>query len=417
MKYDIQYIKNQFPATKRTLNGFPVAYFDGAAGTQVPQRVVDKMSDYLLNHNANKYGHYATSLESDELLNGARQTIADFLGCSMEEVSFGASSTANTFFISQAIVRDLNPGDEIVITDLDHECNRSPWITLEERGMIVKSVKINKEKYILDMEDFASKITPTTKVVAIGYASNATGTINDVNTVIEMAHAVGALTVVDSVHYAAHKPIDVKAIDTDFLICSAYKFFGPHIGILYTKNDIANNLRTLKPIPNDDIPPVKFETGTDNFESICGAAEAVEFIADIGVMSEGNVITGLEGLEERRRNIVAGMLALDKYENELLRYLNTELRKIPKLTFYSVPEGYSKTPTISFSIEGKNSADICKYLAQKGVFAANGHFLATELIINILRLEEIGGPVRVSFAPYNTMEEVERLIEAVKESL
>jgi len=417
MKYDIQYIRNQFPATKRTVNRLPVAYFDGAAGTQVPQRVVDKMSDYLLNHNANKYGYYATSLETEALLSEARQTIADFLGCSMEEVSFGASSTANTFFISQAIVRDLNPGDEIVITDLDHECNRSPWLTLEERGMVVKSVEIDKEKYILKIEDFASKITPRTKVVAIGHASNAIGTINDVKTVIEMAHAVGALTVVDSVHNAAHNPIDVKIIDTDFLICSGYKFFGPHIGILYTKGDVAKNLRTLKPIPNDDVPPVKFEVGTDNFESICGAAEAVKFIADIGAMSEDNVMTEFEGMEKRRRNIVAGMLAIEQYENELLKYLDTELRQIPELTFYSVPPGYPKTPTIAFSVKNKNSADICKHLAQKGIFVANGHFLATELIINILRLGDIGGPVRVSLAPYNTMLEVERLVEGLKESL
>ena len=417
MKYNIQYIREQFPAITRNVNGLPVAYFDGAAGTQVPQRVVDKMSDYLLNHNANKYGYYATSLESEALLSEARQTIADFLGCSMEEVSFGASSTANTFFISQAIARDLNPGDEIVITDLDHECNRSPWLTLEERGMVVKSVEIDKETLILKMEDFASKITPRTKVVAIGHASNAVGTINDVKTVIEMAHSVGARTVVDSVHYAAHKPIDVKATDTDFLVCSGYKFFGPHIGILYTKSDVAKNLRTLKPIPNDDVAPLKFETGTDNFESICGVAEAVEFIADIGAISENDVITEFEGLEGRRQNIVAGMLAIDRYENELSEYLDAELRQLPELEFYSVPPGYPKTPTVAFSAKHKTSADICKYLAQKGVFVANGHFLATELIINVLKLGDIGGPVRVSFAPYNTMVEVERLVEGLKEIL
>ncbi len=414
MKYDISYIREQFPSLKREINGFKAAYFDGAAGTQVPQKVVDKISDYLIHHNANKYGFYATSLETHELLDHARETMALFLGCERDEISFGYSSTTNNFMISQAIARDLKAGDEIVITDLDHECNRSPWIALEDKGVVIKSVKIDKDQLILDMDDLAHKITDKTKVVAIGYASNGIGTINDVETAVKMAHEVGAYTVIDAVHYASHKPIDVKKIDTDFLFCSAYKFFGAHLGILYTKSDVAKKLKTLRIIPNEDVSPGKFETGTPNFAFACGAAQAVEFIADVGVRHESHLMDQLDGIEGKRRNIVAGMLSFEEHEDRLSKYLVERLRNISQIKIYAAPNGYSKTPTVSFTIQGISSEDICKALAKKGLFVANGHFLAFELIVNTLGLGN-DGVVRVSFAPYNTQEEVERLIQAIEE--
>lgn len=415
MRYDVKYVREQFPATKREINGFPVAYFNGAAGTQVPQRVVDKMANYLLYHNANKYGYYATSIETKELVMEAKEIIGDFLGCSADEVSCGYSSTTNNFLLSQAIARNLKPGDEIVITDIDHTGNRSPWIALEERGIVIKSVKVDAEKLILDMKDFASKVTPKTKVAAINWASNGCGTISDVKRMIEMAHSVGALTVVDAVHYAAHRPIDVKEIDTDFLLCSAYKFFGPHLGVLYGKKEVMLKLPTLRVLPIPDDFPEKFETGTPNFEAICGTAEAINFIADIGEMYEENFVSELEGLKGRRRNIVAGMLAIDEYEEKLSKYLSNQLRKIPGIKIYTVPEGHPHTSTISISMEGKDSAELCKYLAEKGIFTASGNFWAVQLIDKVIGLKDKGGVVRLSFAPYNTMQDVERVVKAIKD--
>ena len=354
MQFDVNYVREQFPALRREHNGLPVIILDGPGGSQVPKRVVEKINDYLYNHNANEHGFFATSMETDKLLSNARKTYADFFGCSPEEVAFGTNSTTNNFMLAFAIMRDLKPGDEIVITDMDHLCNRSPWMMLKERGIVVKSVAVDPEKCIIDMEDLAQKLSPKTKVAAFNYASNAIGTISDVKNMIEMAHEVGALTVVDAVHYAAHGPIDVKDIDTDFLLCSPYKFFGPHVGVLYAKKEVMEKLRTIK-VDSPDIsePPLKFQTGTPTFELLCGAAEAVEFIADIGSKYEEYFTEKLEGLEGRRRHVVAGMLAIDEYEEPLAKQLRTELDKIDGVKVYGPPEGHPRTSTVSFTLERK----------------------------------------------------------------
>lgn len=414
MKFDVEYVRKQFPALNRKINGYPVAYLDGPGGVQVPQRVIDKVVDYLVNHNANIHGAFAASQETDAMILEARKTFADFLGCSWEEVSFGANSTTINFNLAHALARDMEEGDEILITDIDHEANRGPWEILQERGFIVKSAKVDTENCVVDMEDFRSKLTPKTKIAAFNYASNGVGTISDVKQMIKWAHEAGAVTVVDAVHYALHGPLDVKDIDTDFLFCSAYKFFGPHIGVLYAKKERMEALRTIKVGEQEDWAPLKFETGTLNHEGIAGAAEAVEFIADIGRKYEADFMDKLAGLEGRRRAVVAGMLALEAYEQPICDYFLEELAKIEKVKVYGPPKGHPRTSTVSFRLEGYSPREVAEVLAERGIFVWDGDFFATQLI-RVLGLRELGGLVRVGLAPYNTKEEIERTLEVIRE--
>lgn len=412
MDFDVAYIRKQFPALERTINGHPVAYLDGPGGTQVPQRVIDKVVEYLVQHNANAGGVFATSIENDAILLNARQVFADFFGCSWEEVSFSQNSTTINFMLAQALVRDLSPGDEIIITDIDHEANRGPWQILRDRGIKILSVGVDTQDCIIDMADYQEKLSQKTKIVAINYASNAVGTISDVKTMVQMAHENGAKTVVDAVHYALHGAIDVNDIDTDFLFCSAYKFFGPHVGILYAKKNKMSALRTLKVEAQEDVSPFKFETGTLNQEGIAGAAEAIEFIADAGTKYEDEFLEELEGLQGRRRKIVAGMLSFERYELPLSEYFKRELGGLSKIKVFSPPSEIPKTSTISFTVEGVTPVKIAKELAQKGIFVWDGDFYAVEMV-KALNLEESGGLVRVGLTPYNTLEEIDRTLEIV----
>lgn len=415
-KFDIDYVREQFPCLCKTVNGLPAAFLDGPGGSQVPRIVVDRIADYMFYRNANAHGCFKTSLETMELHREARETVAAFLNCKPEEVAFGESSSTNNFKLVLALARDMKPGDEAIITDIDHESNRSPLRTLEERGIIVKSVKIDLNTYTLDLEDYKSKLSDKTKVVAINWASNATGTVTDVKTMIRMAHEVGALTIIDAVHYAPHKVMDVKDIDTDFLVCSAYKFFGPHMGVLYAKGEVLDKVRTIRVLADDNTEiPEKFETGTPNFESICGVAGAVDFIADLGARHEQYFAEELKGLTGKRRQIVAGMLAIDAYEEPMAAKLRSELRKIEGLTLYGPPEGYNRTSTVSFTIKGKNSHEIAEFMAERGLFVWDGDFYAIEITNMVLKLLEQGGLVRIGLAPYNTMEDIDRTIQAVKD--
>lgn len=281
--FDIDYVREQFPAMSKTSNGNAAAFLDGPGGTQVPKSVVDKISDYLYYHNANSGGSFVTSEESDAMFAHAHDVFGDFFGCSGEEVAFGENTTTINFKLAMAILRDLKPGDEVIITDIDHEGNRSSWRTLEDFGIVVKSVKINKDTITLDFDDYMEKLSDKTKVVAVNWAANSCGTITDVKKVIDEAHKKGAITVVDAVHYAPHKPIDVKEIGTDILLCSAYKFFGPHIGIMYIEKSVGEKIKALRVFAYDnEETPHKFETGTPAMEMCAGAVAAVEFIADIG---------------------------------------------------------------------------------------------------------------------------------------
>lgn len=415
-KFDIDYVREQFPCLCKTVNGLPAAFLDGPGGSQVPRLVVDRIADYMFYHNANGHGCFMTSLETMALQQEARETVAAFFNCKPEEVAFGESSSTNNFKLVLALARDMKPGDEAIITDIDHESNRSPLRTLEERGIIVKSVKIDLDTYTLDMEDYKSKLSDKTKVVAINWASNATGTVTDVKTMIKMAHEVGALTIIDAVHYAPHKVIDVKEIDTDFMVCSAYKFFGPHMGVLYAKGEVLEKVRTIRVLADDNMEiPEKFETGTPNYESICGIAGAVDFIADLGLKHERYFTDELAGLTGKRRQIVAGMLAIDAYEEPMATKLRTELRKIEGLTLYGPPEGYNRTSTVTFTIDGKNSHDIAEFMAERGLFVWDGDFYAIEITNHVLKLADQGGLLRVGLAPYNTMEDIDRTIQAVKD--
>jgi len=415
-KFKVDEIREQFPALSKTVNGIPAAFLDGPGGTQVPRRVVEKINDYLYYRNANSHGVFKTSVESDHLYWQAREVYADFFNCSAEEVAFGANTSSNNFKLALGLVRTMKPGDEVLITDIDHEGNRSPWRTLEDFGIVVKSVKINTDTITLDFEDFKAKLSDKTKVFAINWAANSCGTISDVKKFIDEAHKVGAITVVDAVHYAPHRPIDVKAIDTDILLCSAYKFFGPHFGIMYVKKSVGENIKTVRVIADDNTEmPFKFETGTPAMELAAGAAEAVEFIADIGRDHEEFFTEELKGLTGRRRFVVAGMMAIDEYETDMAVQLRTELAKIQGLKVFGPGPGHPRTSTVSFNIEGVNSNEVAKFLAERGLFVWDGDYYAIETITNVLKLEASGGLVRIGLAPYNIQSEIDRTIQAVKD--
>lgn len=415
-KFDSDWLREQFPCLSKTVNGNPAAFLDGPGGTQVPRSVVEKINEYLYYHNANSDGAYVTSVESDALFWKAREAMADFLNCRPEEVSFGANSSANNFLLAFGLLRSMEPGDEVIITEIDHEGNRSPWRILADFGIVVKCVRVDPETYTLDLEDYKAKLSNRTKVVAVNWASNATGTITDVKTFIRLAHEVGALTVVDAVHYAPHKWIDVKDIDTDFLICSAYKFFGPHIGVMYAKAEVGEKVKSIRVLANDNTDiPGKFEVGTLAHELACGAEAAVDFIARIGELHEQYFIEELKGLTGRRRFVVAGIMAIDAFEEPLAQKLRKELSAIPGVKVYSAPEGVPKTSTVSFTAEGINSHDIAVFLADRGIFVWDGDFYAIHIVNHVLGLSGQGGLVRIGLAPYNTPAEIDRIIESVRE--
>lgn len=414
--YDIDYVRAQFPCHARTVNGFPAAFLDGPGGTQVPRRVVEAISDYLYYHNANANGCYATSIETMELVDEARETMAAFFNCSPDEVVFGESSTTNNFKIVLAIARDLEEGSEVLITDIDHESNRSPLRSIAERGIIVKSAKVDLATNTLDVDDFYAKLTDKTKVVALNWAANANGSITDIKPLVEAAKKVGAVTIIDGVHYAAHKVIDVQDIGMDFLVTSAYKFFGPHMGVMYARKEALDKLRTYRVLADDNAEsPFKVEMGTANFEHICGCAAAVDFIADIGKRHAEYFPGELEGLEGKRRDIVAGMIAIDCHEEPLAKKLYTELSKLEGLQMRTPPEGYPKTSTVSFTIDGIHASDIATYLGERGLFVWDGDFYAIEITNHVLKLEEQGGLLRIGLAPYTLPCEIDRTIQAMQD--
>lgn len=414
INFDIEGIRSQFPSLNRKVNGHQAVYFDSPGGTQTPQRVIDKMVDYMINHAANGGGVFATSVETDAMVVNARKAFADFFGCAWDEVTFGENSTAINFKLSQAIVRDLNPGDEIIITDIDHDANRSPWEILAERGIIIKSVKVNTETLTLDMDDYKTKLSPKTKVVAFNYGSNAVGTISDAKTIIELAKTVNAITVVDAVHYALHGVLDVKELDADFVFCSAYKFFGPHIGVLYSKSDRMKVLKTLRVSAQKNLAPDKFETGTLNHEAIAGAGEAIEFIAEMGSKHPEYLKDQHSANNQRRNNIICGMMALEDYEIPLADYFKGELKKFPGLKLYGPPPEQLCTSTISFRLADIHPLDVAKLLSEQGIFVWAGGFYAVALM-RTLGLSESGGMVRIGLAPYNTREEIDRTLEVIKD--
>ena len=394
-------IRSQFPALRRTHNGHPVAYFDGPGGTQVPQSVVDAMADYLLNHNANTHWVYPSSLETDAMLGAAREAMADLLNASPREIVFANNMTTGTFHLARALGRAWGPGDEIVLTELDHHANIAPWRALErERGVTIRMVRVDAAQGVLDFASLKEALTPRTKLLAIGAGSNALGTITDVAAAAKLARAVGALVYVDAVHYAPHALVDVRALDCDFLGCSAYKFYGPHVGVIYGREKLLQGLDVPKLAPAPDIAPDRLETGTQNHEGIVGAGAAVDFLASIGTGSS------------RRARLVSAYATLHTEGQALFRQLWDGVGGVNGVQRFGPGPDAPRTPTLSFVVEGVPSEEVARALAAEGVFVSNGDFYASTVV------ERLGyakhGLVRVGAACYTTASEVERLVDGVK---
>jgi cysteine desulfurase family protein (TIGR01976 family) len=394
-------IRAHFPALERLYNNFPVAYFDGPGGTQVPRPVAEAMTDYLYHHNANTHWDYPTSAETDALIESARQTLAEFLNASPSEIVFGANMTTLAYHLSRALARKFNPGDEIIVTELDHHANIAPWHALAlERGLTMRSVRMLPETGQLDWDDFARQLNEKTKLVAVGAASNALGTITGVRRAALMAHDAGAQIFVDAVHYAPHVLTDVRALDCDFLGCSAYKFYGPHIGVLYGKQDLLSSLDFPKLLPAPDTAPERAETGTQNHEGMMGAAAAIDFLAS------------LAGLENRRDALRATFDALHARGARLVQQLWDGLNAIEGVVLYGPPPSMPRTPTVSFTVRDVRSTDVARKLATRGLFASHGDFYAMTVIERLGLSEE--GLVRAGCSCYTTEEEVARLIDEVR---
>jgi cysteine desulfurase family protein (TIGR01976 family) len=395
-------IRAQFPALGRQIAGKPVAYFDGPGGTQVPRVVVEAMADYLQNHNANTHWAFPTSQETDQALTDARQALADFLNGSPREVVFGANMTTLTFHLARALGRSFVPGDEIVVTELDHHANVDPWREIaRERGLTVRTVRMDPKSGRLDQDDLRRQATGRTKLLAIGAASNALGTINDLAEAGRCARNVGALLFVDAVHYAPHRLPDVRALDCDFLACSAYKFHGPHVGVLYGKHDLLQNLDVPKLRPAPDAAPERLETGTQNHEGIVGAAAAVDFLASLAAGPT------------RRDRLQATFAALHERGLALVKQLWQGLSTIPGVHLYGPDPSEDRTPTVSFTVDHLASQEVCRRLGGHGLFASHGDFYATTAVA---RLGQSGrGLVRIGCACYTTEEEIDRLLRALHE--
>jgi len=395
-------VRSQFPALERVHNGHPVAYFDGPGGTQVPRRVVDAMADYLYHHNANTHWSYPTSAETDAAIHEARVAVADFVNASPAEVVFGNNMTTITFHVARALGRGWGPGDEVVVTELDHHANIAPWQALaRERGITLRSVPFSVATGQLDWDALERAITPRTKLLAIGAASNALGTITDVTAAARLAHGVGALVFVDAVHYAAHGLIDARLADCDFLACSAYKFYGPHAGFLYGKGSILAQLDVPKLEPAPDEAPERLETGTQNHEGIVGTGAAVDFIASIG-----------RG-QTRRERLVTAMGMLHAHGDALVRQLWEGLGAVPGVQRYGPTPDQSRTPTVSFVVNGAPSEQVAIRLAEQGIFVSHGDFYAATVVERLGHAAD--GVVRAGCACYTTAVEVDRLLAGVEE--
>jgi len=417
----IEEIRSQFPALNRQHNGLPVAYFDGPGGTQVPRSVVEAVADYLFHHNANTHWNYATSAETDAVIANARATMADFVGGDADEIVFGANATTLAFHVSRTLARVFAPGDEIVVTELDHHANVGPWQALaRERECQLRVVRMNTDDGTLDWDDFEAKVNERTKLIAIGAASNALGTINDVQRAARLARAVGALTFVDAVHYAPHHLADVRSMDCDFLVCSAYKFYGPHIGVLWCRRELLASLPFAKVAPSPDTAPDRAETGTLNHEGIAGAAAAVDFLASVS--NSPAILAGTEDDRPRmgrlfkdiarRDHLATALSALHERTTEFTHHLWTALADIPGVTLYGPPPNAPRTSTIAFTVRGIPSSEVATRLAARGLFLSHGNFYAATVIDRLNLAPE--GLVRAGCACYTTPDEVDRLITAVR---
>jgi cysteine desulfurase family protein (TIGR01976 family) len=395
--------RQDFPSLTRRLGPHPLAYLDGPAGTQVPRPVIEAIASYYSTCNANTHGQFVTTMETDRLIADTRETVADFLRApSARAISFGQSMTSLAFTLSRAFARELRAGDEVVITELDHEANRGPWLTLREGGVVVREVRLGRDGR-LDAEDLERQITDKTRLVAIGWASNALGTVNDVALARGRSRAVGAWLLVDAVHYAPHFPIDVTAIDADFLLCSAYKFYGPHVGLLYARPGLLDRLPVDRLRTQEAEGPERIETGTLNHAALAGVKAAIDYIASWG---EGT---------NRREKLVSAMRRIGAQEHALARFYGEEVSRIPGVTRWGPEFGSEdRAPTVSITLDSMTAAQAARRLGEKGVLVWDGDFYAVRPI-EVLGLSERGGLLRTGISMYNTRDEITRLLDGIAE--
>ncbi len=408
--FDIAWVREQFPSLKLQVNGRAAAFLDGPAGTQVPKQVMDAIQNYFLTANANTCGAFLTSRRNDEMILAARGAMADFFNCDSNEVVFGQNMTTITFVLARAIGRELKPGDEIVVTTLDHDANVAPWRALEEKGVVIRQVDIREADCTLDLDDLKRKISAKTKLVAVGYASNMVGTINPVTEITKLAHAAGALMFIDAVHFAPHGLIDVRALDCDFLACSPYKFFGPHMGTLYGKRQHLEKFMPYKVRPATNTSPECWETGTQVQELIAGIGAAVDYIAELGRHCDPRV-------KNRREALQTAYRVTPQYETGLLTRLIEGLQTIPGIRIFGITDAKrfdERCSTLSFRMGNHNPTAIATFLGDRGIFTWDGNFYALNLSER-LGVEQHGGVLRVGLVHYNTVDEVERLLAALRE--
>ena len=411
---DVSAVRDHFPSLGRTINGMPVAYLDGPGGTQVPRECIAAITAYLERSNANRGGAFTASQETDALLDEVHAAGADFLGAhDPSEIAFGPNMTTITFGISRALGRDLRPGDEVVVTRLDHDANVAPWLAVaEDRGATVRWLELAEDGATLDLDALDDLLSPRTRIVAVGLASNALGTVTDVGRVIEAAHAVGATVYVDAVHAAPHLRIDVSALRADLLVTSPYKYFGPHLGMLYGRRDLLEELAAYRVRPAGAELPGKLETGTQNHEALAGLLGTFAYLEALGA-AYGDVADR----SSRRGRLRGAMSAIHARERDMSLAVLERLSSVPGLQLVGIGEGARVTervPTFSFTLAGHRPRAIAQHLAQRAIAAWDGDFYAWELI-RALDLEGAGGLLRIGLVHYNTIEEADRLRDALLE--
>ncbi|UCG22834.1 MAG: cysteine desulfurase-like protein [Chloroflexota bacterium] len=417
MTFDPYTLREQFPSLAQQVNGRPAVFFDGPGGTQTPVLVIEAMGAYLSRDNSNLGGAFATSERTVQVAAEARQAMADLLNARRpEEIAFGQNMTSLTFAASRAIARTWQPGDEIIVTWLDHDANITPWVmAAADRGVTVRWLEFRPEDCSLDLRRLAELLNERTRLVAVTYASNAVGTIVDVARVTELAHQAGALVYVDAVHYTPHNPVDVQAVDCDFLACSAYKFFGPHSGIMYGKYDLLDNLEAYKVRPAPGKPPGKWETGTQSFESLAGVKAAVDYLEEIGEVSSAGAGETLSQYSGRPRRLKQALEAIKEYEAGLSRHFLERATAVPGLRVYGITDVErleERAPTFAVSLEGHTPRQVAEFLGRQGIFVWDGHYYAVAVMDQLGTLDK-GGLVRIGFVHYNTVEEIDRAIDAL----
>ena len=412
MKIDIDEIRSHFPALESG-----DVFFDGPGGTQVTRETMEALNQYYITSNANFHGSFITSKRTDETTLKARHAMADFLNARSEkEIVFGHNMTTLTFNLSRVIGQTLSPGDEIIISRLDHDANIASWAALEERGIVIKWIDFNHDDCTLDLKTFENNLSKKTKLIAVGYSSNVFGTVNNIKEIIATARKTDAMVFVDAVHYAPHGPIDVQDLDCDFLVCSVYKFYGPHVGVLYGKYELLDRIKAYKTRAAGDLPPDKFETGTQNFEGQAGLIATINFLESYGKKYQENFTGEFPSFSGRRLHLKIAMALIESFEANLFTFLMDELEKIPGIKIYGITDRQKfneRIPTVSFRVDGQKPQETAVAFGEEGIYVWDGHCYGYEPVKQ-LGLLESGGVVRIGLSVYNTKEEVERFITVLK---